>query len=326
MRERRLGSGGPVVSEIGLGCMGMSSYYGPRDDPGSLRVLRHALDAGVTLLDTADRYGRGHNEQLVGRAVRGRRDHIVLATKFGLRGDGDRRWIDSTPGYVAVACEASLRRLGTDRIDLYFLHRRDLEVPIEETVGAMAELVRAGKVAHLGLSEASADTLRRACREHPIAALQSEWSPFSRDVERDAVPAAQALGVGLVAYAPLGRGLIGAALRAPASLADDDVRRSLPRFSAVNRAHNRRLVAAIDELAEGAGCTPAQLVLAWILKRGPHVVPIVGTRRLDHLREDVAAPEVDVREVHLTALTQLLRRRPVAGQRYDEAGMATVDR
>ena len=328
MESRRLGGSGLEVSAIGLGCMGMSEFYGPSDDASSIGVLHHAIDLGVTFWDTADMYGTGRNEQLVGRALRGRRDRVVLATKFALqRGpDGSFIGISGRPEYVRAACDASLTRLGVDHIDLYYQHRVDPQVPIEDTVGAMAELVRAGKVLHLGLSEASAATLRRAAAIHPIAALQSEWSLWSRDIEVDIVPACRELGIGLVAYSPLGRGFLTGAIRSLDDLAGDDWRRTTPRFEAANLERNLSLVARIERLAADKGCTPAQLALAWVLAQGPDVVPIPGTRSRSRLAENAAAAGVGLTAEELAAIDELIPRDMAAGTRYPEAGMALVNR
>jgi len=296
---RTLGDG-LTVSSLGLGCMGMSEFYGatPGDDPESIATIHRALDLGVTLLDTSDMYGRGANEALVGRAIAGRRDEVVLATKFGIVRHGDDpllRSLNGRPEYVRAACEASLRRLGVEHIDLYYLHRVDPAVPIEDTIGAMAQLVAAGDVRHLGLSEASARTVRRAAAVHPIAALQSEWSLFSRDIEDEVVPACRDLGIGLVPYSPLGRGLLTGAVSDANALSIDDIRRrAQPRFQGANLDHNLHLVEVVKRIAERHGCTPGQVALAWVLGRGDDVVPIPGTRRRRYLEENVAAARVQL--------------------------------
>ncbi|MEG3631321.1 aldo/keto reductase [Streptomyces poriticola] len=328
MRQRRIGTEGPWVSAIGLGCMGMSEFYGPTDEAQSLRTLEAGLDLGVTLLDTADMYGKGHNERLVGQAVAGRRDQVVLATKFGIRRD-DRdprqgRQVDSSPEYCRQAIDASLRRLGVDHVDLYYLHRRSPDVPIEETVGAMAELVQAGKVRHLGLSEVSARTLRSAHAVHPIAAVQTEYSLWTREVEQDVLPAARELGVALVAYSPIGRGFLTGAITRPEDLDPSDFRHSHPRFQQQHLARNVRMVERLREIARDAGCTPVQLALAWLLSRGEDVVPIPGTRRETCLRENVAAADVELTDDQLAAVAAAVPPDAVSGERYDPAGMATV--
>ncbi len=326
--RRTLGTQGLEVSAIGLGCMGMSDFYGAADDELSLKVLHHALDIGVNFLDTADMYGVGANERLLSRLLSTRRDEVVLATKFGnMRApDGSFLGVNGRPEYVRSACDASLQRLGVDHIDLYYQHRVDRQVPIEETVGAMAELVRAGKVRHLGLSEASAATLRRAAKVHPIAALQSEYSLWSReDIEGDVLPACQALGVGLVAYSPLGRGFLTGAIRNTERLETGDWRLQHPRFQADNLGTNLRLVEALTAIADARGCTPAQLALAWVLGRDPHIVPIPGTRRIERLDENAAAASIVLGEAEQRAIDQALTECAVAGTRYPAAGMALVN-
>ncbi|MFC9816765.1 aldo/keto reductase [Streptomyces virginiae] len=291
MEHRRLGTQGPLVPAMGLGCMGMSDFYGPADQQEALATIRHALDRGLTHLDTADMYGPFTNEELVGRAVKGRRHEVFLATKFGVvRGpDPASRRIDSTPAHARAACDASLRRLGVDHIDLYYLHRRDPAVPVEDTVGAMHELVTAGKIGHIGLSEVNADTLRRACATAPVAALQSEYSLFTRALEREILPTAHHLGVTLVAYSPLGRGMLTGTLTSTGNLHRDDVRHAQPRFQGTHLAANLTLVQRLRDLAAEAGCTPAQLALAWLLARPERIVPLPGTRRRTHLDDNLAA-------------------------------------
>ncbi|UQI45177.1 aldo/keto reductase [Streptomyces sp. HU2014] len=291
---------------MGLGCMGMSEFYGAADEAESIATIRKALDLGVTFLDTADMYGPYTNEKLVGRAVAGRRETAFLATKFGVvRGPGpkDRR-VDSTPQYAGRACEASLRRLGVDHLDLFYLHRRDPDVPIEETVGGMTELVAEGKVRYLGLSEVSSRTLRRACAAGPIAALQSEYSLFTRGLEEDILPAARKLGVALVPYAPLGRGLLTGAVTSVHTLAADDIRRDQPRFQGANLATNLALAERVRTLAASVGCTPAQLALAWVLAQGDTVIPIPGVRRGGHLEENVLALDLRLSAEEVRAITE----------------------
>jgi aryl-alcohol dehydrogenase-like predicted oxidoreductase len=311
------------VSALGLGCMGMSEFYGATDEAEAVSTIRRARDLGVTFFDTADLYGSGANEQLVGRAIAGPRDEVQVATKFAQRREGDRRWIDNSPEWIREACDGSLRRLGVERIDLYYMHRRDPEVPIAESVGAMAELVRAGKVRHVGLSEVSAETLRHACAVHPIAALQSEWSLFTRGLEDELVPAARELGVGIVPYGPLGRGELGGAL----TLDDEaDFRRLMPRFQDENRERNLALVARVRDVAGEIGCTTAQLALAWLLHQGDDVVPIPGTRRVRYLEENAAAAGIRLTEEQLARIEAAVPAGAVAGDRYPPAGMATVER
>jgi aryl-alcohol dehydrogenase-like predicted oxidoreductase len=325
--RRTLGRQDLVVSAIGLGCMGMSDFYGPHEDQASLAVLNHALDQGINFLDTADMYGVGANERLLARLLAQRRDEVVIATKFGNVRNPDGSWVrvDGRPEYVRSACDASLQRLGVDHIDLYYQHRVDKTVPIEETVGAMAELVQAGKVRHLGLSEASAATIRRAAAVHPIAAVQTEYSLWTRDVEAEVLPACTELGIGLVPYSPLGRGFLTGAIRSADALAPDDWRRQNPRFQADNLAQNLALADAVKALAVAWGLSPAQLALAWLLGRGPHIVPIPGTRRIARLDENAAAARITLDASQRAALDEVLARHPVAGTRYPAAGMAAVN-
>ena len=325
--RRQLGAQGLQVCAIGLGCMGMSDFYGPADDQVSLKVLNRAIDIGVNFLDTADMYGMGSNERLLAQVLKTRRSEVVLATKFGhVRGpDGAVLRIDGSPEYVKSACEASLQRLGVDHIDLYYQHRVDRKVPIEETVGAMAELVKAGKVRHLGLSEASASTVRRAAKVHPIAALQSEYSLWSRDVEQEVLPVCEELGIGLVAYSPLGRGFLTGDIRSVNELDPGDYRRQNPRFQADNLPANLALVEALKEIAKARGCTAAQLALAWLLHRSPHVVPIPGTRSIARLEENAAAAAIALTAVEERKIADVLSERTVAGTRYPSAGMANVN-
>ena len=325
--RRALGRSGLQVSAIGLGCMGMSDFYGPADDAQSIAVLNHALDQGLNFLDTADMYGLGANERLLAPVLRTRRDDVVLATKFGIVrvADGAVRGVNGRPDYVRSACEASLQRLGVDHIDLYYQHRVDPAVPIEETVGAMAELVRAGKVRCLGLSEASPATLRRALAVHPIAALQSEYSLWTRDVEAELLPLCQEAGITLVPYSPLGRGFLTGTIRAVEQLAAGDWRRGNPRFHGDNLKHNLALADGVKSLARARGCTPAQLALAWLMSRGPNVVPIPGTRSSTRLDENAAAAHIVLGAPELRQIDELLAATPVAGARYPEAGMTWLN-
>jgi aryl-alcohol dehydrogenase-like predicted oxidoreductase len=321
---RTLGRPGLTVSAEGLGCMGMSFAYGTPDHDEATATIHRALELGVTFFDTADMYGFGHNEELVGKALAGRRGDVVVATKFGIYLDGDApggRGVRGDGAYVRQACDASLARLGFDHIDLYYQHRPDTSVPIEETVGAMAELVAAGKVRHLGLSEASADTVRRAAAVHPITALQSEWSLFSRDIEDEIVPACREHGIGLVPYSPLGRGLLTGAVTSLDELQGDDFRRSLPRFQGDNLERNLELVAVVRDIAAAKGCTPGQVALAWLLAHGDDVVPIPGTKRRTYLEDNIGAVDVDLTVDDLARLDGLT---PV-GDRSAEAGWVNRD-
>ena len=326
MPTRTLGATGLEVSAEGLGCMGMSEFYGAGDDDESIATIHRALDLGVTFLDTSDMYGPYLNEQLVGRAIAGRRDQVVLATKFGIsRGpDPADRTIRGDPDYVRQACDASLGRLGLDHIDLYYQHRTDGSVPIEETVGAMAELVAAGKVRFLGLSEALPDTMRRAVAVHPIAALQSEWSLWSRDLEGPVIDTARELGIGIVAYSPLGRGFLTGQITSPDDFPEGDFRGNLPRFTGENFAHNIELVEKVRSLAAEKGCTPGQLALAWVLAQGADVVPIPGTKRRTYLEENVAALDVVLSEDDLAAIEAVFPVGAGAGDRYPDMGAVSV--
>jgi aryl-alcohol dehydrogenase-like predicted oxidoreductase len=326
--RRRLGAAGLSVSAIGLGCMGMSEFYGPSDEAESLKVLNHALDIGVNFLDTADMYGSGENERLLSKVLGTRRDEVVLATKFGFMRDPANpaaRPINGRPEYVKQAADASLQRLGVDHIDLYYQHRVDPNVPIEETVGAMADLVRAGKVRHLGLSEASATTLKRAYAVHPITALQSEYSLWSRDIEDEVLPACRELGIGVVAYSPLGRGFLTGAIQSTDELSAGDFRRQNPRFQAGNIERNAKLVEAIKRIAEARSCTSAQLALAWLLDRAPDVVPIPGTRRITRLEENAAAATIQLRDEDRNQIEAILQTQEVVGERYAEVGRALLN-
>jgi aryl-alcohol dehydrogenase-like predicted oxidoreductase len=323
---RTLGRDGLTVSALGLGCMGMSQSYGPADRDESIATVHRALDLGVTFLDTSDVYGSGHNEELVGEAIAGRRDEVQLATKFSLTHTPDGVKIDGRPENVRACAEASLRRLKVDVIDLYYQHRVDRTVPIEDTVGAMAELVAQGKVRHLGLSEASAASLRRAVAVHPIAALQSEWSLWTRDLESEVVGTARELGIGLVPFSPLGRGFLTGAIRRFEDLADDDFRRRAPRFQGANFAKNLELVDAVAAMAQDKGCTPAQLALAWVLAQGDDMVPIPGTRSIARLEENLAAAAITLDDAELSRLESITPKGTVAGERYTADAMKYIGR
>jgi aryl-alcohol dehydrogenase-like predicted oxidoreductase len=327
MEQRKLGSEGLVVSAMGLGCMGMSEFYGPGDDAESLATIHRALDLGVTLLDTADMYGPFKNEELLGRAIRDRRDQVVLATKFGnQRGaDGSFLGVNGRPEYVRRACEASLRRLGVAAIDLYYQHRVDPHVPIEDTVGAMAELVSEGKVRFLGLSEAAPATIRRAHAVHSISALQTEYSLWSRDVEGEILPAVRALGIGFVAYSPLGRGFLTGRFRRREDLPEGDYRRSSPRFQGENFDKNLRLADRLREMAREKGVEPSQLALAWVLAQGKDVVPIPGTKRCRYLEENVRAAELVLSPEDLAQLEAIAPKGAAEGDRYDESRMRMLN-
>ncbi|MEV4170025.1 aldo/keto reductase [Nonomuraea sp. NPDC049709] len=320
MNRRTLGKDGLQVSALGLGCMGMSEFYGQGDEKESIAVIHRALDLGMNFLDTADMYGKGANEELVGRAIKDRRGEVVLATKFGIKREDGTRTVENSPEYIRAACDASLRRLGVDHIDLYYMHRRNPDVPVEESVGAMAELVRAGKVGHLGLSEVSADTLRRASSVHPIAALQSEYSLFTRGLEAEIRPAARELGIGLVAYSPISRGLLSATMPSAEELPADDFRRHLPRNTGENAEHNRALAAEVKKVADDAGLTAAQISLAWLLAQGEDIVPIPGTKRLRYLEENAAAADVTLTPEQLDALVTAVPADAVRGPRYPSMG------
>jgi aryl-alcohol dehydrogenase-like predicted oxidoreductase len=325
MQTRKLGSQGLEVSMQGLGCMGMSEFYGEHDDEESIATIHRALELGVSFLDTADMYGPFTNERLVGQAIRGRRDDVVLATKFGnVRGEnGERRGIRGDPEYVHAACNASLERLGVEHIDLYYQHRVDSDVPIEETVGAMAELVEQGKVRFLGLSEAAPDTVRRAHQVHPISALQTEYSLWTRDVEERILPTTRELGIGFVAYSPLGRGFLSGRFSSPEDIPEDDFRRHNPRFQGENFTRNMEIVERVRHLAEEKGVTAGQLALAWLHHRGDDVVPIPGTKRRRYLEENLAATEIELSEDDLHGLDEAAPPGVTAGDRYPD--MSTVE-
>ncbi|HEY3521944.1 MAG TPA: aldo/keto reductase [Rhodanobacteraceae bacterium] len=324
MQHRTLGPKGPTISAIGLGCMGMSEFYGAADEAESVRTIHHALDAGLNFLDTADIYGPHTNEVLVGKAIKGRRDEVFLATKFGIMrdpADPERRGVNGRPEYVRAACDASLKRLGVNYIDLYYQHRVDRSVPIEETVGAMAELVQAGKVRFLGLSEPSAQTIERAQKVHAITAVQSEYSLWTRDPEDGILQTCEKLGIGFVPYSPLGRGFLTGAIRSPQDFGEDDFRRGNPRFMGENFAKNLELVDTVREVAKAKGCTAAQLALAWVLAQGEHVVPIPGTKRVKYLDENLGAVDVVLSKEDLDAIDEVFPRDVAAGPRYTEAAM-----
>ncbi len=326
MDQRRLGSEGLIVSELGLGCMGMSEFYGTGDEEESIATIHRAIELGATFLDTADMYGPFTNERLVGKAIADRRDEVVLATKFGneRREDGTRVGINGKPEYVRSACDASLRRLGVDHIDLYYQHRVDPETPIEETVGAMAELVEAGKVRYLGLSEAAPETIRRAHEVHPISALQTEYSLWSRDVEDEVLPTVRELGIGFVAYSPLGRGFLTGQIKSFEDLAEGDYRRQSPRFQGENFDKNLELVERVNEIAAEKDVTPGQLALAWLLHRGDDIVPIPGTKRREYLEENVAATDITLADEDLRRIEEVAPKDVAAGERY--ADMSSVNR
>jgi aryl-alcohol dehydrogenase-like predicted oxidoreductase len=328
MKQSPLGRSGLQVSRMGLGCMGMSEFYGPGDERESIRTIHRALELGMNFLDTADIYGLGRNEELVGKAIRDRREKAVLATKFGnVRGkDGSWLGVNGRPDYVRACCESSLRRLGVDTIDLYYQHRVDPETPIEDTVGALADLVRQGKVRHLGLSEAAPATLRKACAVHPIAALQTEYSLWTRDPEGGPLPTCRELGVGFVAYSPLGRGIFGGRITSMDDLAEGDYRRTAPRFAEENLASNLSLVERLDGIAAEKKCRPAQLALAWLLAQGVDVFPIPGTKRTERLEENAGALEIVLTSEDLSRIDAVFPAGAARGHRYSEHGMKSLNR
>ena len=328
MDQRKLGTQGLMVSAQGLGCMGMSEFYGQRDEVESIATIHRALELGVNFLDTSDAYGPFTNEELVGKAIKGKRKQVVLATKFGIVRSGDPayRGISGRPKYVCSACDGSLKRLGVDHIDLYYQHRVDSEVPIEETVGAMADLVTAGKVLYIGLSEAGVQTIRRAHAEHPVSALQSEYSLWTRDPEDEVLSTLRKLGIGFVAYSPLGRGFLTGQLKSPDDFTADDYRRNSPRFQGENFTKNLELVERVKAIAERKGITAGQLAIAWVLAQGDDIVPIPGTKRRKYLEENVSAGFVAISEIEMSEIAETLPKGAAAGERYPTAMMGLINR
>ena len=328
MKFRTLGKSNLEISAIGLGCMGMSEFYGPTDEAASIRALHRALELGVSFLDTADQYGSGSNEELLKKALKGKREEAVIATKFGIKRDPTNpsaRFICGTPEYVHEACNTSLNRLGIDCIDLYYLHRVDKNVPIEDTVGAMSELVKMGKVKYIGLSETNPETIMRAHAVHPLSALQTEYSLWSRDPERELIPLCEKLGITFVAYSPLGRGFLTGKIKSLNDLASDDFRRGLPRFREENFSANYKLVEAINHMATQKKCTPSQLILAWLMAHSKNIVPIPGTKRLEYVEENAAAVDLTITDQEIRLLNKLSEDNKAHGRRYHDFGMTLVD-